>query len=358
MPSNTLLSIPYSKYPSSYIVESTCNTSKAPVQSPIPLNACEVSTRTITCTQSSIRFNITHIFNTIEPVNINGDKREVYESYLHEGSIVFTKFGYETKGTHPDKSYKEPTNILRNSLTIILNVADSRGRYKFINMKVPPSGMIQFTGCLEYYQAIRALTLVVKRLLHECPSSIELSNPSDRQCRFMMKTHMSNIKVHLKGRNVDRDKLRNVINLESPLGWRAVFDHSGYSGVNIKCFYTTPFEEVDIPIPVITLDLSPNIELSPPLALVRDMEPNSNGVRIDVLNYQDYIGHLSPAELEREQHWYSMKRLSIMMFQTGTITLSGVHERLIRPIWKLFIDFVLEKQDGVFFGEHVKIVDY
>lgn len=366
----------------------------------IDSHVCEISTRTITCVQSSVVLSIKDMYDNIDPV--------VYTDIelLKEGSIIYIKYELLSKGRLPKRQRRERTNVFRNSLTVIIYVSDSKGRCKLVNMKIPPSGMIQFTGCLEYYQSIRALYYFLDAVYTTCPYAIILkpeqpthvvnhsdniwvrtvhpserhrnsvqsrwmTPPSDTQpklcdgrktekevttytCKFTFKVHMTNIKVHLTDRNVNRTTLHHTINKYQ--NWRASFDASGYSGVNVKMGYTTGTLNservlpVDIPIPVVTYNFDP-LKMSKSLSF-------EHITTIRVSTYDDYYKLLSDDMKLHERQWFSNKNMTILVFQTGTMTLSGIHEWLMAPLWKEFITFMHKHQTNLFFGKDIIIVDY
>lgn len=301
--------------------------------SPLPeqellLRVCEISTRTITCISSTVRFNITLLFDRIPTT----DERK-------EGCVVFTKYERATKGTHPSPTYRPRKSVFRNSLTVIMYVFDSRGRGKYVNMKIPPSGLIQFTGCLEYLQALRAIYHVFKYIRVACPEGITCTG---QDIRFTCKIHMTNIKLHLNDCHVNRTVLQQMTTHKAPKDWRAMFDPTGYSGVNIKCKYDIELEEIPMHIPTI---------------VIPDGCERFEDAVVSCVPYHVFLKD-NTTSYERERTWFDTKRLSILMFQTGTITLSGIHETVIAPVWKEFDAFINEHRESIFFSKETKIVNY
>jgi hypothetical protein len=126
--------------------------------------------------------------------------------------------------------------------------------------------------------------------------------------------------------------------------WRASFDPSGYSGVNIKIGYTSTFPQLDLPIPQVSYDLN---------------QPMFNeATQIKILDYVDYYQSLNHDAQLKEQQWFTSKMMTLLVFQTGTMTLSGIHERLMNPLWTSFVTYVKDNQEQLFFGKDIIIVDY
>lgn len=307
----------------------------------IPTHVCEISTRTITCVISSLQFAIREIYDSCTPV--------MYTDFdtLKEGSIIYLKYEMCSKGVLPKRPRRERTNVFRNSLTVIMYVSDSNGRHKLVNMKVPPSGMIQFTGCVEYYQAIRTLYYFLQMIYNTCPSTIEPAPTSTKSltCTFTFKVHMTNVKVHLSDKHVNQKQLQKTLN--KCKSWRASFDASGYSGVNIKIGYHAESPNITLPVP--------HVQYCITNGSVRAFEQSTH---IQVDTYVDYYNKLPVHLKTKEQQWFSNKMMTLLVFQTGTLTLSGIHEWLMAPLWSEFVVFLNTYQDTLFFAKDIFIVDY
>jgi len=215
-------------------------------------------------------------------------------------------------------------------------------------MKVPPSGMIQFTGCTEYYQAIRTLYYFLQNIYETCPSTIESVRDTTTSlvCNFTFKVHMTNVKVHLSNKHVNQTELQKTLNRYQ--SWRASFDASGYSGVNIKIGYNAELPDIPLPIPHVKYTLTKK-------SGARNFE-TSTDIHVDA--YVDYYNKLPIHMQVKEQQWFSNKMMTLLVFQTGTLTLSGIHEWLMDPVWSEFVVFLNTYQDTLFFGKDIFIVDY
>lgn len=259
----------------------------------------EISTRTITCIVNNIKFNIGTMYDSI-PISVN---------------IPYMKYETHEKGVHPVKKSSTRKNIFRNSLTLVINIGNSRR----VNVKVPPSGLLQFTGCKEYEYAIEAMEILMKAVYEYSVGAI--CSQDDEPIMFLLKTHMTNIKIVL-GHTIHREQVNQGVNLHT--NWISLLETTiGYSGLNIKIPYTYTLPDLPMTLPIVSF--------------------NKHTGLLDSVVYKPYkeiYEMYDDAFKKKEQNWYANKVMSVFVFHSGSMTFSGIHDQVMETNIELFLNFI------------------
>lgn len=245
--------------------------------------------------------------------NITLDVANIFKTLSIDDVMPYMKYEYEERGQHPNPKRKVRKHIFRNSITAIIRVGE-----RYVNVKIPPSGSFQCTGCKEYDHAVHAIAEFVRRVVHDCPQHMTVVGGGN--VRLFLKTHMTNFKIVMDSQ-IKRGELSRLVNEKTQ--WVSLLETSiGCSGVNIKLQYGVPFKELAIRLPRLIMDAGTGQLLS-----------------YDMIPYREFYEEASPALRRKEELWFDRKIMSIFAFFSGSVTVSGVHEDLMIPICNQFFDF-------------------
>ncbi len=235
---------------------------------------------------------------------------------IKEGSIITLKYKGKTRGVDLKKDKKEENKkFFRNSVTIVIFFSGKK-----INFKISKNGKIQMTGCQNIDHAI----LTIKYLWSYIEPNKDLYELKDqKKVDIVFIPAMRNIHFDL-GFNIDREKLDQYINNHT--NYKSLFETSvGYTGVNIK-----------MPVGTIINSHIDKLYISNITYNIDEKDWTTN----DNYTYSIYIESLP----EKEKQKKKMKKFEVtfLVFQSGSVIQSVIHEVFGKPYYYYFLEFILK----------------
>ncbi len=241
---------------------------------------------------------------------------------IKEGSIITLKYKGKTRGVDLKKDKKDEANkkYFRNSVTVVIFFSGKK-----INFKLSKNGKIQMTGCQNIDHAISTIKYIWS-YIEPYKNLYELKDENKLNIVFI--PAMRNIHFDL-GFNIDREKLDHFINDKT--NYKSLFETSvGYTGVNIK-------------MPV-NNDINNNLGNLCINNLIYNID-EKNWTTNDKYTYLDYINSLP----EKDKLKKKLKKFEVtfLVFQSGSVIQSVIHEVFGKPYYYYFLEFILKYFDDI-----------
>lgn len=197
---------------------------------------------------------------------------------------------------------------------------------KHVNVKISKS-KFQITGCKHADHAIYVAKIMLNMIFTRCPESIKITQSpigifNGETLPMVLFLHqMTNFKLTCP-MFIDREKLDEVV--YQTTDWLSFLEQSvGYSGVNIKLPYTiTEPEELQMDIPCIQYNQS------------------TSSIRVDHYTFAEYFKSLNPAYRQLTIQWFKKKRVTFLVFNSGSVIVSGLNEEMMNSICGIFFEFL------------------
>jgi TATA-box binding protein (TBP) (component of TFIID and TFIIIB) len=253
------------------------------------------------------------------------------------GSIITLKYFDEVRGILLKKKKKNNSNkkrgsYFRNSITIVMIID-----VKKINFKISRNGKFQMTGCKFDSQAHKCVKFIwdyIKDKPHIytlgyhslVPLPLNINNNSNSIVPLNLEAIfipvMRNIDFGV-GFFIDREKLDEYINLFTD--YHSLLETSfGYTGVNIK----VPIKKSITELPIEKLIFDHNLQ---------------SWSDTIILSYGDYLKTLP--EKERIKKLEQIRYNTFLVFHSGKLIMSGIHEIFQNETFDEFIQIIRDSYD-------------
>lgn len=307
---------------------------------PDNFNEMEISTKTvIVFTNWNIDLNL--LFSHLPIINVNFFPKKkdmllyIFNHTIENGSIIFVKYGNDTRGTTNKKSKKN--KHFRNSLTIVMAVTG-----KFVNFKISNKGKIQITGCKNDNHSEEVIMYIWKHIteinktypvLKSLDNSLlccnneadnilqnsdsKLYNDLGSNPSVIINNVMTNIDFSL-GFTVQRELLHGYILTTDK--FVSIFESSfGYTGINVKTnvVYNDNY-------------------------MIKSMIFKDGEWKRETIKYNDFFNLFSEKEKKRLSR--KIKYHTFLIFQSGDVIQSGPDFSLMEDVYKEFVTIILKNR--------------
>jgi TATA-box binding protein (TBP) (component of TFIID and TFIIIB) len=288
-------------------------------------NDISVSTKTIIAT-TNLKVNIKTLFEHIPITSYiivkkkRGRKKKIIvedpNKDVPNGSIITLKYQGECKGADlkaKSNAKKGKKTYFRNALTVVMKVDNKLINFKITNNKLSGCGKFQITGCKKSEHAIKT----VKYFWEYIINSDKIENTTNDFTAYF-NTVMSNIDFNI-GFLINREILNMYINTNTE--HNSLLETSfGYTGVNIKIPFTTPFDH--------------NVK--------KISYKTDEWIDSSVL-YNEYKEQLSLQDQKKETD--KERFVTFLVFHSGKIIMSGISKYYMEEYFYYFIEILDECKD-------------